>query len=353
MAPTLSVAAAIARAGAARGAAEMETDMFRIANVHNESWDVSHLPNFHNPQKIDVIEPANLTRKIFNRYVYYNRPLYIPGLISSWPALKLWPSHDYLKTRCGAESEVLYNYHPLVENQLEGPMPVTKSIKFGEFLDKTAASGNGYMCLHNQSLTPAGKENHWGPDLFFGALAKDLGTLDFVTLKNTLGIYPIWTLFMGRNTMTDFHYHPATEAIMCQVRGTRELVMYPPTREAWPAMYSRTLERSHVYDVDFNRFPEFAAVRPYRVRVSDGDGVYIPNYWWHAAASALDEFGITISCFWDAPLSSAFDARFPATFHTLKLAASKLPWHRMAALYPAAALGMAFALPKLLESRSE
>ena len=40
---------------------------------------------------------------------------------------------------------------------------------------------------------------------------------------------------------------------------------------------------------DLTKYPNFAKVKVYPVKLNEGDCLYIPSYWWHKVTSSPDE----------------------------------------------------------------
>jgi hypothetical protein len=118
-----------------------------------------------------------------------------------------------------------------------------------------------------------------------------------------------------KNSYSDWHFHPGADAIMCQVAGTKDTLLLPPTPRSWDQIVPVHRTQWKVYDVDVTRTPAYLDVHPYRAVVEPGDGLFIPMHWWHAVQARPREFGITVPITWDSPFR---DLRQPALRHFLR-----------------------------------
>jgi hypothetical protein len=129
-------------------------------------------------------------------------------------------------------------------------------------------------------------------------------------------LYSGWAVMFYKNSYSDWHFHPGTDAMMCQVVGTKDVLLLPPTQQAWDQIVPIHVRQGKVYDVDVKADPAFLDVRPYHVVVEPGDGLFLPVNWWHAVQARPREYGITVPVTWDSPYR---DLRQPATRHFLRL----------------------------------
>jgi hypothetical protein len=129
-------------------------------------------------------------------------------------------------------------------------------------------------------------------------------------------MYSGWSVMFYKNSYSDWHFHPGNDAMMCQVMGTKDVLLLPPTQESWRQIVPIHVQEWKVYGVDTTKHPAYLGVRPYRVVVEPGDGLFIPVNWWHAVQARPGEFGATVPISWDSPFR---DLRQPATRHFLRV----------------------------------
>jgi hypothetical protein len=99
---------------------------------------------------------------------------------------------------------------------------------------------------------------------------------------------------------------------MCQVVGAKEVLLFSP-HESDEVMSRVGNQKRHTYLARPDEFPEFFALRPYRVRVEETDALHIPIYWWHAVRSPREGLGATVAYTWASPLAINGDRWFSQT----------------------------------------
>lgn len=163
------------------------------------------------------------------------------------------------------------------------------------------------------------------------ALHQYLGSsfLDLIPLPaaaRTAQLEPLVTnLWIGtRPTTSPLHYDDY-ENLLCQIRGRKEVVLYPPSDidllyyvgrpkgklvYEYPSKFTRdpaTVQRgSFVFGSSVNmdkpdslRFPKYKRATAFRVVLHPGDVLYLPAYWHHEVQSLPDEEGMNMAVnFW-------------------------------------------------------
>lgn len=229
-------------------------------------------------------------REEFQRdWVDQNRPVILTGLASQWRAASWTP--DYLESVAGdstvtahyqEEANFHYWYQHLGQRQ-------DRQMPFAELLDlltREPPERRYYMTEHELE--------HVSPRL-----------LEDVDVSRYLdGAIPM--LFMGRDTYMPMHYHGATEAILCQLSGSKTITLYSPDQFSllYPRRwYSRAPVFSQVdtRDPDLERFPKFTRARPMTFTLEPGEILFIPVHWWHV--TGVEGFQISMTCFWKAKMS--------------------------------------------------
>lgn len=284
-------------------------------------WDLSHFPGYTTASLVSVEDASTLDpERFWKEYVLRNRPCLIRGAISSWPAMRNWLDLDYLITTLGNE-EVYLSCEPKIESfglrsqeldSMARTMTRQKMIgprRFDEVFPEIHAGGDGVAFVEVTS----DKETH---RLLNTDLQAPQGRFSFLpNPPRPRFVYPIWSAMFYKNSYSDWHFHPGTEAVMCQVIGTKRVALLPPNSKEWRQMVPVHVEQWAVYSVDNGRFPDFSDLRPLRANVGPGDGLYIPVNWWHAVQACPQEFGVTVPTFFDSPYR---DLRQPATRHYLR-----------------------------------
>lgn len=310
---------------ATRGA-RASTVRIRCARNGNVSamlpnWDLSSLPNYPLAAPVEAVDTSELSEEVFFReYVARNRPCLIRRACSQWPALQRWLSRAYLQDVLG-DLRVRPHHVPKIESfglrtreadlralqqatSALGPETTVRSV-----LDELFTDDETFLYVDDFLTGPA-----------IEMLDDDLrcGPIRFTFHRHPRApeaLYRRWTLMLYKNSFSDWHFHPFAEAIMCQIRGTKEVLLMPPTRDAWNAIVPIHRATGNVFGCDWSRYPAFSRVRPYRVVTHDGDGLYIPVNWWHAVQARSSGFGITVPLWWP---SSVYDLRHAATRYYLR-----------------------------------
>ncbi len=228
------------------------------------------------------------------RFEDTNTPVILTGVTDHWPAMTKW-TPEYLK-RVAGDSIITVHYdeggdfHRWYTNPRKR---IDRHIPFRELLDLLTKDPQGpryYMTEHEVSRV--------SPEL-----VKDV---DFSRYIDPGSIYePL--LFLGRDTCMPLHYHGTTEGFLCQVQGSKEVILYGPDQFAklyarpWYAkapLFSEVDGRNP----DLARFPKFGDAVPLRFRLEPGETLYIPVHWWHF--TRVQGYQISVTHFWKARLQN-------------------------------------------------
>jgi hypothetical protein len=250
-----------------------------------------------------------------------NRPCLVKRAVAKWPAFQKWADPDYLLSKVG-DVEVQALCSPRVEGF--GLRPGSQDLvakkttfdrmlpaeKVRQLLPRLQTSDDDMLFFE---LRPA--------DTTVRRLGEDLEVagerFSFLPAPpRPRFIYGGWGVMLYKNSYSDWHFHPGTDAMMCQVLGTKDALLLPPNQLSWDQIVPIHTEEWTAYDVDVAKFPAYREVRPYHIVVEPGDGLFLPVNWWHAVQSRPREYGITIPVTWDSPYC---DLRQPATRHFLRV----------------------------------
>jgi hypothetical protein len=284
--------------------------------THEYPWDVRRVPNYDSAQTVAVEDGARLDEPAFwRRYVLRNRPCLIKRAVVDWPAFARWSDPDYVRSKIGGVT-VRASCAPKIEGfglrssaedaqanrrTRDAQLP-PHSVR--ELLPRLRTSDREVLFIE---LRPA--------DAGVACLGDDL-TIDGARFRflpkprRPRFLYSGWAVMFYKNSYSDWHFHPGADALMCQVLGTKDVLLLPPTQEAWDAIVPIHQSQWKVYDVEVAKAPRYLQIRPYHVVVEPGDGLFLPVNWWHAVQARPEEFGITVPVTWDSPYR---DLRQPAT----------------------------------------
>jgi hypothetical protein len=284
-------------------------------------WDLRAFPNFESARRVDQVDAEDLSEAAFHRdYVARNRPCLLKRVIAKWPALSLWSSSAYLAEKVGHRL-CASRTRPRVE--AFGLRPPAADERARRLDAAGMQSPVTFRELFRRLETPNADiliAEEDGGSAILSAISGDVGLAPqkpFAVLTNPPRpqlIYTPWAVMFYKNSYSDWHFHPGAEAIMSQVKGSKDVLLLPPNLESWRQVAPVHIGQMKVYDVDRETYPRFFEARPYHVVVEEGDGLFIPVHWWHAVQARSPRFGITVPYWWQ---SRYLDLRQPATRHFL------------------------------------
>jgi hypothetical protein len=97
-----------------------------------------------------------------------------------------------------------------------------------------------------------------------------------------------------RQSFTDWHYHATDETIMRQMVGAKQVRLLPPDQPTCDAMSGMSCAAMRTAAL----LPDPLHVRQLRScrdTVEEGDGLYIPDFWWHAVESIDARWNVTVA----------------------------------------------------------
>ena len=217
-------------------------------------------------------------------WVARNKPVILTGVASAWPAVERW-SPDYLREVAG-ESLVTVHFEEKGDfhNWYGAKRRVDLRMPLGEFVDlltREPPERRYYMTEHD--LRPVSEQ-----------LCADLDASAYVDRPSPF-------LFLGRDTKMPVHYHGTTEAILCQILGTKEVTLYSPAQ--WRLLYAHPWYTRRYYfgrvdprNPDLQRFPRFRKAKPLTFTLHPGEILFIPVQWWHV--TRCSGFQANCTFFW-------------------------------------------------------
>lgn len=252
------------------------------------------------PSITEIGRVHNPTREEFDReFVQKRKPVIITGVADQWRAMSEW-TPDYLKATAGqAEVDVHFSEKGNFHRWYTEPEKRTDlKMKFGDMIDimrgPAETANKYYMTEHNLSLI---SEDLLG-DLTVGSL-----------IDETVGPGKCTgpTLFLGQNTCMPSHLHGTTEAFMCQLQGTKEVILHGPeqTPKLYPLpWYSSQYLFSEVdwftdrqwKKVDYDKYPLAKDAQALEFTVHPGEILFIPVHWWHV--TSVQGYQLSITYFW-------------------------------------------------------
>lgn len=244
-----------------------DTDLFAAT----DSVRVSALAAAPTSAPAESIEPPS-GEAFLTRYVRTGTPVLIKGLVRDWSAVDLW-TPDFLvrQTAAMGDIQVPYRSTPSEMSRVE--------------LNKIR---QGMMSL-SSILKECARSPAEGPEIYVPGLDLPPGTLlsrDLAqpALLAARKIYAT-TVFLGRNTKCIGHFHPKSQALLCQIQGVKRVWMYPPAelkRLSLFPVWTDGFFRSQVnFYGDRSDFPQVTAARGHLFELQPGDALFIPLHWLH------------------------------------------------------------------------
>ncbi|MFI9559224.1 TfuA-like protein [Nonomuraea endophytica] len=189
------------------------------------------------------------------------RPVLIEGALDGWPALERW-NPGYFREKVGA-TRVPVELYP--SGSYYGSW-VQSSLRMDRYLDLLTSPGEAERCYLAQAplldLLPE--------------LAEDLTVPGCLSGAPELGL----AFFLGRDTVTALHYHSSEQALLCQVSGAKDVLLYPPEDHRYLNFHPWYSYRFNFSRIDFSTVSEGPG-SPLRCTVRAGEALYIPLYWGH------------------------------------------------------------------------
>jgi len=259
-----------------------DTDVF----AHLDSGRVSALVEAATSSLAKPVEPPS-GEAFLARYVRTGTPVHIKGLVRDWPAVDLW-TPDFLlrQTEAMGDIQVSYRSTPSEMSRVD--------------LNKIQ---QGIMSL-SSILKECVRSPTDGPEIYVPGLDLPPGALlnrDLAqpALLAAREIYAT-TVFLGRNTKCIGHFHPKSQALLCQVHGVKRVWMYPPAElrrlNLFP-VWTDGFFRSQVnFYGDLSAFPGVAKARGHLFELQPGDALFIPLHWLHVPEG--EGWSVSVTHWW-------------------------------------------------------
>ena len=235
-------------------------------------------------QTIERIQAPS--REQLESYVRQNKPVIMTGIADQWPAFHKW-SPEYLKSVAGeAEIQARYEETGNFHNNLTGELEHRK-MTLGELMDRFTADQPD----SNHYLTECPLEG-LAPTLLDDV---DLSKATTASAESPLGP-PL--LFIGPDASMPLHYHGEREAVLCQLHGSKEVLLFAPDQfsRVYPRRFYQTsfaFSQVDWHNPDPDRFPKIERAQAIRFTLEPGEILFIPVHWWHYTAVKGLTFSVT------------------------------------------------------------
>ena len=241
-------------------------------------------------KKFEIERLSNLSYEEFARkYLYPMKPVIVTDVLKTWPAMTRW-TPEFFKREFGSVRFCIGDTeYGQTSFKSEGGVEYTMA----EFIE---------LVLESSDEKPA--------PYFRNKILYDL----FPTLKQDIQplpeyLQPNWLserylvkrvakvlnrgaameLFIGGKgaAFPVLHYDgAATHAVLMQVYGRKQYIVYPPEQEPFLYPSPRKINHSAINSIekpDLDRFPLFANAVPTTFFLDPGEFLFVPSHWWHTA----------------------------------------------------------------------
>lgn len=213
-------------------------------------------------------EPVNLTA----RSVLGNArsPILFRGLVKNWSACESW-SPGRLAKIAEEMGDLQVSYRSTPEGMEEVDMQKIRSGKMSlvEFLEECARDPDGpELYIPGLDLPP---------DV---GLREEIGFPEWLSPTQVSGT----SLFMGRNTKCIGHFHPRSQALLCQVKGRKKIRMLAPRYAKHASLFPWWSEGFFVSRVNYyaqSPSRELERIPFQEYELDSGDALFIPLHWLH------------------------------------------------------------------------
>jgi hypothetical protein len=237
-------------------------------------------------------------------YVQKNQPVVITGAMADWRALAEW-GPGYLADKFGSESVQVYG--DLF--RLAKLMPLSEY--FTQYFNRSGAAADSgapksvpyvrwYCQLVGDDRVPWADSvftrlrEDWARPAFFPS---DSFALPFCSPSQHIDPsqhwFPARGLFIsGQGARTRLHADPwCSDALLCQIYGTKEFVMYEPSQRMYLAKGEKLVD---IEAPDEQMFPEFQLAQEcVRDTLEPGEILLVPAGWYHHFKSVTDSVSLT------------------------------------------------------------
>ena len=241
-------------------------------------------------KKFEIERLSNLSYEEFAReYLYPMKPVIVTDVLKTWPAMTRW-TPEFFKREF---SSIKFKINDAESGQASFKADEGVEYRMAEFIDLVLESSDEKpapyfrnkilydlfpMLKHDIQPLPEYLQPNWLSERY---LVKRISTM--------LNRGAAMELFIGGKgaAFPVLHYDgAATHAVLMQVYGRKQYIVYPP--EQGPFLYPspRKINLSAINSLekpDLDRFPLFANAVPTIFLLDPGEFLFVPSGWWHTA----------------------------------------------------------------------
>jgi hypothetical protein len=236
-------------------------------------------------------------------YLLKNQPVIISDAMRDWAAPKKW-TPEFLAARFGNEQVQVYG--DLFRLMKISSLSEYLNRYFGRGTSRDAHLADSVPYVRWYSHLVADERVPWSDDVF-GQVKGDWSRPYFFpadsfvlpycgpteSIDPSLDWFPARGLFISaRGGRTRLHADPwCSDALLCQIYGEKEFVMYDPAQGPYLSKGSRSVD---VEAPDLQEFPDFPRARvAARDVLRPGEVLLVPAGWFHHFKSTTDSISLT------------------------------------------------------------
>lgn len=249
------------------------------------------------------------------RFLATQTPVVISGAMADWPALDRW-TNAYLRVKAGDRTIRVSVAHDKGVHFYDGKERILdyRPMKLAEYIDGLESG----ECTDGRLYATVIPLRETLPEL-----ADDIGYPPYFDREACSSAH-IW--YGPGSNRSPLHYD-ASHNFLTQIRGRKEVKLYPP-REIhnlypFPFHYAAShVSRVDVSTPDSVRFPKYENATSAVVHIEPGDMLFIPLFWWHSVFG-VDQ-NISANFWWTTPINDYLSyptqvARGAANFAVVEL----------------------------------
>lgn len=217
-----------------------------------------------------------------SEFVATNTPVIITGMMEGWSSVSKW-SLDYLNSVVGSRPLPI-RYYP---SGYAGPHREIE-LEFRDYAERMRRNPHSVEKYYLGEVSVRNRLPELAGDI------QDPGLFDREQLNND-------GLFVGVDSISPAHYHSLEEAILAQIHGRKQFVLFSPDQlgllqpQPWFAPMSN-VSQLDLADPEVWKQDTLRRARPIEVTVEAGEMIFIPIHWWHFVRGY--DLSMSLTFFW-------------------------------------------------------
>ncbi len=248
----------------------------------------SIIPGIEHAGEVPVVNASELTKEIFYKnWVSYNKPCLVKGAVKNWPAVQKFKDPDYWLSVCDDFEIKIFPHMNHIDR--ERLLKDSEDISFHDAIKRLHRNEDYIFSIPAETITEDNK---------FSKLIKEIPGFSFLSSTIKPRGFAHRRFFMYRRASTAWHHHLIDETLMCQINGTKKVVLLPPDMPNVKKVTEFFIEELNLSGKTLDNID----LKPIIACVEEGDALYIPPYWHHAVIPVDGEVGFTYAHCWKSPL---------------------------------------------------